>query len=120
GHDLARNRAGSDPRRGLARGRASATAIVVDAVLVVAGVPGMSRTIGILDRRVIFRTLIDIVDEERDRRAGRHFLPTLFVGERARENTHGVGLLALRGEARLAGPAAIEILLDVSGGQRDA
>ena len=36
----------------------------------------------------------------------------------AGQNLHRVGFLALRGEARLAGTAAIEIALDVLGGQR--
>src|SRR5690606_27247050 len=51
--------------------------------------------------------LIDVLDEEADRRAGRHAL------EHAREDSHLVGLFALRDEARAAGGAAVEIALDV-------
>jgi hypothetical protein len=43
-----------------------------------------------------------------------------MVLEDAEENPHLVGLAALRGEARLAGLALVEMDLDLGGGRRDA
>ena len=54
------------------------------------------------DVAVILGALVDIVDDEGDRRPGRHAL------EYARENAYLIGLLPLGREARLARPAAIE------------
>ena len=66
------------------------------------------------DRRVIARTLVDVVDLHRDRRAGGQAV------EHAGQDADLVGLLALGGEARLTGAAAVEPGLDVGLRQRDA
>ncbi len=60
-----------------------------------------------------------LLDEQRDRRAGRH-LPALGVGEHAGQDLDRVGFAALGREARLARLAAVEVDLDLLGGQRDA
>ena len=91
-HDLARHRAGGDPRRGLARGGASAAAIVAQAVFGVIGVVGMAGPVEIADVGIVLGALIDIVDHERDRRTGRHRLAGRIVGDHAREDFDLVGL----------------------------
>jgi hypothetical protein len=58
--------------------------------------------------------MIDIVDNQADRRACRYPL------EDAREDTHPVGLAALRCKAGLAGPASIQPDLKVFLGKRYA
>ena len=73
-HDLARDGAGSDPRRGLARGGAAAAAIIVDAVFDVVGVAGVAGPVLVLDLGIVLRALIDILDHQHDRRAGRDLL----------------------------------------------
>ena len=70
GHDLARDRAGRDPRRGLARRCAAAAAIVAHAVLDVVGVVGVARPVLVLDVGIVLGALVDILDQQRDRRAG--------------------------------------------------
>ena len=120
GHDLARNRAGGDAHRRLAGGLAAAAAIVAQPIFDVVGVVGVAGAIFVLDVGVVLGALIDIVDQERDRRAGGHLLAGRFVHEHAGEDFDRVRLLALRGEARLAGPAAIEIGLNVGLAQRNA
>ena len=73
----------------------------------------------VLDVGVVLAALVDVVDEERDRRAGGH-LAAGIVGEHAGQDAHGVGLAALRGEARLAGPALVQEHLNFLGRQGDA
>src|SRR5262249_42149149 len=97
--DLARNGAGGHPHRGLARGLASAAAIVAHAVFYVVGVIGMAGPVLILDVGIVLAALIDIIDDERDRRAGGHLLTGRFILEYAREDPDCVGLLTLGGEA---------------------
>ena len=71
----------------------------------------------VLDVAVVLGALVDVADEERDRRAGRD-LAALVVGKDARQDLDRVGLLALGREARLARAALVEEGLDVGGGQR--
>ena len=71
----------------------------------------MAGAIGLGDFRIVLGALVDIVDVERDRRAGRAPL------EHAREDAGLVRLLALGGEARLAGAALVEERLDITLGQ---
>ena len=120
GHDLARDRAGGNPRRGLARRLPSAAAIVAQAVFDVVGVVGVRRAVFVPDIGIILRTLVDVVDDQPDRRAGRHLPAGALVGEHAGENAHRVRLLPLRGEARLPGPPLVEIGLDIRLGERNA
>ena len=75
GNDLARHRAGGHARRRLPRRGASAAAIVAQAVFGVVGVVGMAGAIEVADLRIVLRALVDILDHERDRRAGRDLLP---------------------------------------------
>ena len=70
GEDLARDGAGRDARRGLARRRAPAAAIVADAVLDVVGVVGVAGPVLVRDLGIVLRALVDVLDQERDRRAG--------------------------------------------------
>ncbi len=106
--------------RGLARGLASAAAVVANAVFDVIGVVGVARPVLVLDIGIILGALIDIVDHERDRRSGRHLRAGRLLDEHAGEDFHRVRLAPLRGEARLARPPLVEIGLDVGLGQRDA
>src|ERR1019366_6763535 len=116
GHDLARDGAGSDPRRGLARRGAPAAAIIGDAVFDVVGVAGVAGPVFVLDVGIVLRALIDILDQQHDRRAGGD-LAAVFAGEHPGHDLSRVRLLPLRREARLAGPPLVEITLDVGFGQ---
>jgi hypothetical protein len=74
----------------------------------------MPGTEGLGDLGVVLGALIDVADEQADRRAGGAALVD------ARQDLNLVRLLPLRGEARLAGAAAIEKGLDVRLGQVEA
>ena len=117
--DLTGDGAGRDAHRRLARRGAAAAAIVADAVFDVIGVVGVAGPVLVLDVGIILRALVDIVDHQPDRGAGRHLHAVALAGEDAGDDADLVRLLALRGEARLARPAAVEIALDVGLGQRD-
>src|SRR3546814_9298291 len=75
-------RARRDPRRGLARARPPAAAIIADAVFGVIGIVGVTGTIGLRDLAIILRALVDILDHQADRRAGR-----LALEDRSEEHT---------------------------------
>ena len=120
GHDLARDGAGRHPHRGLARRGAAAAAIVVQAVFGVVGVAGVARPIDVLDGGIVLGALIDVVDQQRDRRAGGDLTAGRLVGEHAGQDFDRVRLLPLGGEARLAGPPLVQIGLDIGLAERDA
>ena len=83
--DLARHRAGGDARGGLARRGAAAAAIVADAVFFPIGVVGVAGAEAVGDVAVVLRALVDVLDHQLDRRAGR--LPL----EDAGQDVHLVG-----------------------------
>ena len=112
--NLAGDGAGRDPHRGLARRGPPAAAIVADAVFQVIGEVGMARPVALGDVAVVLGPLVDIVDQQRNGRAGRQSL------EDAGQDAHLIGLLALGGEARLPRPAAVQKRLDVGLAERDA
>jgi hypothetical protein len=99
---------------------AAATAIIANAVFGVVGVIGVPRPVLVLDFGIVLGALVDIVDDERNRRPGRHLLTGRFIDEHAGEDFHLVRLAPLRSEARLARPPFVEIGLDVGLSQRDA
>ena len=119
GHDLARDRAGGDARRRLARRGAPAAAIVANAVFGVVDVVGVAGTVLVLDVAVVFRALVDVFDEDGDRRAGRHLPSAALVDHHARQDARLVGFAPLRGEARGSRAAPVEIGLDVGDLERN-
>ena len=119
GQDLAGDRAGCDPRRGFARRRAAAATIIAQAIFGFIGEVGMSWAKLVLDLGIVLRALVGVLDQKRDRRSRRDLHAGLGMRHHAGQDLDRIRLLALRGEARLAGPAAIEIALDVLIGQRD-
>ena len=74
----------------------------------------MTGTKQIFNRAVVLRTLVGIFNQQADRGAGGDAL------ENAGQNFHLIRLAALRGIARGAGTAAVEIVLDIRFGQRNA
>src|SRR5690606_54037 len=70
--NFAGDAAGGDAHRGFARGGAPAAAIIADAVLRLIGEVGMAGAVLLGDFRIILGALIDILDDEADRRAGGH------------------------------------------------
>ena len=74
----------------------------------------------VADRRIVLGALVDILDEKRNRGARRHRSAGPFILKDAGEDFDLIGLAPLRGEARLAGAALVEIGLDFGGGERDA
>src|SRR3954464_2603794 len=119
GHNLSGDCAGRDPRSGFTRRLPAAAAIVAQPVLGVVNIVGVARAISVLDFRVVLRTLVHVLDQQRDRGAGRDLAPR-FVWESSGQDLHHVRLAPLRGEARLPRPALVEVGLDVCGGQRNA
>ncbi len=79
----------------------------------------MARPVLVLDVGIVLGALVDIVDQERDRRSRRHLRAARLIGEHAGEDLHRVRLAPLRGEARLARPPLVEIGLDVGLAQRN-
>src|SRR5690606_24120315 len=88
--------------------RASAAAIVAEAVLGVVGIVGMARPVRLGDFGVILGTVVDVLDHQADRRAGG------LAFERAREDADLVRLLALGGEFAGPGAPCIEERLDMA------
>src|SRR5262249_49410382 len=112
--NLARDGAGGDAARRLARRRAAAAGIVADAVLGPVGVVGVAGPELVLDGGVVLGTLVLVLDQKADRR------PRRLALEQARQDLHLIRLAPLRREARLPGPAAVEPGLDVGFAQREA
>ena len=79
----------------------------------------MAGPVAVADLGIILRALVDVLDHQRDRRAGRDLPARALVREHAGEDAHLVRLAPLRGEARLARAAAVELGLDVGLRQRD-
>src|SRR5690606_28970070 len=63
---------------------------------------------------IVLGSLVFVLDDQRNRRTGGLAL------EHAGQDLYGVGLAALRGEARLAGLAAVEAVLQILGRERNA
>ena len=119
GRIFARDGAGRDARRGLARRGTSAAAIIAQAVFGLIGEVGVAGTKLVLDLGIVLGALVGVLDQQRDRRSRRHLHAGLGMRHHAGQDFDRVRLLALGGEARLSGTAAIEIALDVLIGQRD-
>src|SRR3546814_6279669 len=107
-----RDPARRDARRGLACARPAAAAIIADAIFGVIGIIGVAGAIGLCDRAIILRPLVDILDHQADRRARRLAL------EHPRQDTHLVGFLPLRCVTRLARAPLVEEGLDIGFGER--
>src|SRR5665213_2699996 len=118
GHDLARDGAGGNARGGFARRGAPTATIIVNAVFDVVSVAGVAGPVFVLDLGIVLRALINVLDQQHNRRTGGHLLAVL-AGEHAGHDLYRVGLLALGGEPRLAGPALVEMLLDILDGERN-
>jgi hypothetical protein len=128
-HDAIAQRApghssGGDARSGFAGRGASAAAIVPHAIFGVIGIVGMAGPVAVADLAIVLRALVGVLDHQRDGRAGRHRAAKYFkcpvVLEDAGEDLHRVRLLALRDEARGAGAAFVQELLDEGFIQRQA
>src|SRR5262249_47038432 len=105
---------------GFARRLSAAAAIIADAVFGEIGVVGMAGTEFVADLVVVARALIDVFDQEPDRRAGGELLLHPLVLKDAGENLHLIGFAPLAGEARLSRTPAVEIALNVGFGERNA
>ena len=73
----------------------------------------------VFNLRVVFRALIDVVNDKRYWRAGRD-LVAVIVGEDAREDLDRIRLAPLCREARLARLTLVQKFLDFPGGQANA
>ncbi|MND90681.1 hypothetical protein D3C80_827730 [compost metagenome] len=116
-HNKPCNAAGGDTGRGFAGRRASAAAIIANAVFDVIGIVGMAGTIAAGDLAIILGTLIGILDKHRDRRAGRDHRLAVLVEHHARENLDDVIFAPLGDETRLAGLALVHPGLNVGMGE---
>jgi len=114
GEDLFGNRASGDADGGFARGRASAAAIVANAVFGVVGVVGVAGAVLVFNRAVIAAALVFVHDEEANWRAAGLALKD------AGEELQAVGFLARGDVARSAGLAPVEFGLNRGFVQRDA
>jgi hypothetical protein len=79
----------------------------------------MARPVLVLDLGIVLRALVDIVDHQPDRRARGDLLAIALARMTPDRMRTCVGFLALRREARLARPAAVEVALDLGLAQRD-
>src|SRR5205085_10376629 len=84
-------------------------AIITQAVLRPVGVVGVSGTKPVSDLGIVLCTCIDIVDQKRNRRAGRDLAIRLIVLKDAGNDTYEVRLLALADIFRLSRTPAIKI-----------
>jgi hypothetical protein len=100
------------------RATAPAAAVIADAVLRPIGVVGVPGAEFVLDVGIILTPLVDVLDDQRNRRPGRHLL-AVIVREHTRCDAHLVRLAPLGRESRLARPAPIEEMLDVPLRQRN-
>src|SRR5690606_14104788 len=120
GHNLACQCAGSHPACRFAGRRASAAAIVADAVFHVVGAVGVPGPTALRAPAVILGALIDLVDEHGDRCAGRDQRLAVLVRHHAGENANFVRFAPLGHEPRLAGAPAVEFGLDLAQLEADA
>src|SRR5476649_1663215 len=111
---LAGDRAGGHAHGRLARRLAAAAAIVAHAILLQIGVVAVRGPELVLDLAVVAAALVDVVDVQRDRRAGRDAL------EDAGQDFYRVRLLALRHKGRLTGTALVHTDLDFGLGDGNA
>ena len=118
-HDFAPDSSCRDPHGRFPRRGSPAAAIVPDAVFGHVGVIGMARPVLVLDLAVVLRALVGVLDEQRYRRAS-GYLDPFSIREHPGQNFDLIRFLPLRGVTRLAGPALVEIRLNVGLGQRDA
>ena len=118
--NFARHCASRHPRCGLARAGTAAAAIVAHAILGHVGVIGMAGTKLVADLAIVLRPLVFVLDQQRNRRAGRDLFLHPLVLEDAGENLHRVALAPLGDEFRCAGLALVQPGLDVGFGQRNA
>ena len=107
--------AGGDARGGLAGGGTAAAFDGADAVFRVVSEIRMRRTVGALHLRVGGGALVDVADDDGDRRAERE-----PVGRKAGEDFRRVAFLALRRQLALAGPAAGQLAAEEGEVERDA
>ena len=105
------NRRSGNPNSGLPGRRPPAAPVVADAVLLPVGVIGMARAERVDQISVVFTSCIFIADQQRNRCAGR------LTFKDAGQDFDPVGFLPLGHVAGRAGFAAIQILLDIVGGQ---
>src|SRR5688572_27646841 len=105
--DPLRDGAGSDPADGLAGARAAAALPGPDAELRIIGVVRVGRAVDVLQGLVGLGPRILVPHEEPYRRARREAVLD------PREDLHPVALLSLSRDGALAGPAAVEIALDL-------
>ena len=104
---LLRHRRRRHPHRCLAGTGASAAPVVAKAVLRVERVVGVARAVLGLDLAVVLRTLVPVLDQKGDRRAGRLAL------EHAGQDAALVRFVPLRRQSRLTRPAAVEVRLQI-------
>src|SRR5262245_53942017 len=106
GNHLAGNGARRHAHGGFAGTRPPPAAIVSDPVFRPVGEIGVAGTKLVLDVGVVLAALIDVVDQQADRRAGRD-LTAVFVLEDPRQDAHAVRLPTLGRETGLPGFASI-------------
>ena len=107
GQELPGDGPGGHAHGRLAGAGPAATAPVPNAVFLVVGDVRVAGPELVLDVRIILAALVGVADQQRNRAARGLAL------EHAGENLHPVGLAPLRGVAALAGPAPIQVGLDV-------
>src|ERR1700730_508301 len=112
--DLARDRARSNARGGLARRSAAAAAIVAHAIFLPVSIVSVARAEAVGDVTIVLRPLICVLDQELERGAGRHAV------EHTAEDLDQILLAPLGGKARLSRFALVEPVLDVGLGEREA
>ncbi len=74
----------------------------------------MARPVGVPDRRIVLRALVGVLDQKRDRRAGRDLALGVLVIEDAREDFDLIRFLALGRKPALPRAALVKEMLDIA------
>jgi hypothetical protein len=93
--------------------------MIPDSIFEIISEIGVAGPVGVLDRVVVLGALIGVLDQERDRRSGRHLALGFFIMKNAGEDFDLIGLLPLGCEARGARTPLAEEGLDVAFFERD-
>ena len=78
----------------------------------------MAGAVFVFDLAIIFRALVGVFNQQRNRRAGGHLRAGIRVFKHAGENFHRIGFAPLRGELILPGLSFVEPMLNIGLGQR--
>src|SRR5690606_17747065 len=114
GYDFARQSASCNSHGGFTCRRTATTAIVPQAIFHIISVIGMARTVARRNLAIVFRALVHVFDQHRDRRSRGYQCLAILIGQDAGEYAHFIRLATLRHETRFARTAAVKLCLNIA------